>query len=261
MSSVRTAIAVATIALLGSMPGRAAGRILIYTRNGKGYVHDNIASCVAALKELAAGQGIGTEVADDPSVFTTDHLKSFRALVFANSNNEAFDTQEQRDAFQSFIRRGGGFVGIHSASGSERNWPYFWSLLGGKFSRHAKLQEFTVETADPEHPACAGMKKTWRWKDEVYYIDHQNPSMHVLLAADLAKIDDPSKDKVTCRIADGRIPLAWTLEFDGGRTFYTALGHRKESYADPALRQHLIGGILWAMGGPAADGKSRKEAK
>ena len=145
---------------------------------------------------------------------------------------------------------------FHSASGSERNWPYFWSVLGGKFSRHAKMQEFTIEIADPKHPATAHLPKTWQWKDEVYYVDHENKSMHVLLAADLAKIDDPAKDKVTYRLANDRIPLAWTLQFDGGREFYTALGHRKESYSDPNLRKHIIGGILWAMGKPTPAGKT-----
>jgi type 1 glutamine amidotransferase len=44
------------------------------------------------------------------------------------------------------------------------------------------------------------------------------------------------------------LPLAWTLSVDGGREFYTSLGHKIEYYHDPLLYQHILGGILWAMG-------------
>src|SRR5580658_2157119 len=115
----------------------AQPRVLVYTRNytpdGKGYVHDNIASSVEAIKKMGAEKGFAVDVSDDPAVFTEANLKQYAALVFSNSNNQAFSTDDQHNAFKHYIESGGGFVGIHSASGSERDWPYFQQVLGGKF--------------------------------------------------------------------------------------------------------------------------------
>lgn len=100
-------------------------KILIYTRNGPGYVHDNIEASVRALEEICAGLGIETEVTDSPDVFTSDRLAGFDGIVFSNSNNEAFTSEDQRGAFQAYVRSRKGFAGIHSSCGSERDWPWF----------------------------------------------------------------------------------------------------------------------------------------
>jgi len=139
-------------------------------------------------------------------------------------------------------------VGIHSASGSERAWPYFWSVLGGKFLRHPKMQKFTVRVADPKHPATKDMAATFEWTDECYYTDHLNPDIHPLLVTDPAKLDDPEKATYPGDRFGNALPLAWSHKFDGGREFYTALGHNKQDYANPILYKHILGGILWALG-------------
>jgi len=112
-------------------------RVLIYTKNGEGYVHENIAASVAALEKICHKEGFLTEVSGQPSVFTPENLKRYDAIVFSNSNNEGFDTAEQKKAFQEYIRRGGGFMAIHSANATEREWPWYWAMVGGKFIRHA----------------------------------------------------------------------------------------------------------------------------
>ncbi len=226
----------------------AKGRVLVYTRNGKGYVHENIADSVAAIKKMGAENGFDVDSTDDWSVFTDAKLKPYKAIVFANSNNEAFEKDEQRDAFKRFIEAGGGFVGIHSASGSERNWPYFWEILGGKFVRHPKLQTFTVRVQDPNHPATRGLPATFQWEDECYFIGNLNPNIHPLLVTDPVKLDDSERTKYPWTLVGNALPLAWYMQEDGGREFYTALGHKKEAYANPILYQQILGGILWAMG-------------
>lgn len=228
-------------------------RVLVYTKNqiGKGlYVHDNIAASVAALKKLGAENGFAVDVSDDPAVFTPDNLKKLRELIFDNTNNEILDTEDQKAALQQFIRAGGGFVGIHSTSGAMRHWPWFWSLVGGKFVRHPKLQTFTIHVKDPEHPSTAHFPPTFEWTDEFYYTDHMPPGLHVLLAGDLRTLTDPDprKDQYPGKLFGDEFPLAWCHEFDGGRAWYTALGHQKEHYSDPLFTKHLLGGILWAMG-------------
>lgn len=227
-------------------------RVLVYTRNhvtnGKGYVHDNIATSVAMIRQLGATNGFTVDASDDPAVFTPENLKKYRALIFSNSNNEAFENDEQREAFKKFIQSGGGFVGIHSASGSERQWPYYWAVVGGKFKRHPPLQPFRIEVLDTTHPATAHLGTAWQWEDEFYYLDNLNPRMHVLLAGDLNTLKDPDKSNYPGKTFGDLFPLAWCQEFDGGRQFYTALGHKIAYYSDPKFQQHILGGILWVLG-------------
>ncbi len=241
-----------TLLLLASMPLSAADKVLVYTRNftkdGKGFVHDNIAACTKTLKELGADNGFVTEVSDDPAVFTAASLKPYKALVFANSNNEAFANDDQRAAFKAYIQAGGGFVGIHSSCGSERDWPYFQHVQGGKFLVHAPLQKFTIKVLDAVHPATAHLGKTWVWSDECYFFTNLNPDLKVLLALDPSTpLDKFSLSQPNLGQHNGQFPLAWCHEADGARAFYTSLGHKIEYYSDPTFKQHLLGGIQWVL--------------
>jgi uncharacterized protein len=225
----------------------AKDKVLVYTKNGKGYVHDNIAASVEAIQKICSKEGIDVDVNDKPYVFTPQNLKQYKTIIFSNSNNEAFDTQEQRDAFQKYIQNGGGFVGIHSACASERDWPWFWSMLGGLFVRHPKFQHFDVKIIDNTHISTNFLPDIWKWEDECYYLNHLNPDIHVLLAADLRTIEDEKTKEYPGDVFGNYFPLAWHHTFDGGRQFYTALGHKIEHYSDPLLVKHIRGGILWAM--------------
>lgn len=225
-------------------------RVLVFQKNGKGFVHDNLAASAAAIRELGRANHFDVEVTADPTVFTDARLAPYRALIFANSNNEAFASEDQRAAFQRFIRRGGGFVGIHSSTGSERDWPYFQRLQGGKFLRHPPLQPFTITVKDRRHPATAHLGATWTWADECYLFTNLNPAITVLLAADLATVKDPKREASPGEQVRGVYPLAWCHEFEGARVFYTALGHKIAYYDDPTYRQHLLGGIRWVLNLP-----------
>lgn len=226
----------------------AVPRLLVYQKNGKGFVHDNLAASAAAIRELGTRNGFGVEVSTNPAVFTDGNLKQYRALVFANSNNEAFDNEEQRAAFQRYLRGGGGFMGIHSSTGSERQWDYFRQLQGAKFLRHSPLQKFTVNVVDSKHPSTAHLAATWKWEDECYFFTNLNPGIRVLLAADTTTLKDAKLTTAPGEKSHGVFPLAWCHEFDGGRVFYTSLGHKIAYYSDPVFRRHLLGGIRWVMG-------------
>ena len=251
--SISLRFASLAVLFLSSMSVPAADKVLVYTRNftkdGKGFVHDNIAACAKAIKELGADNGFEAVVSADPAVFSADTLKRYKALVFANSNNEAFATEDQRAAFKAYIEGGGGFVGIHSSTGSEREWPYFQQVQGGKFLVHAPLQKFTIKVLDAKHPATAHLGKTWDWSDECYFFTNLNPELKVLLAVDtsvpLAKFSQARPDLGKL---NGEFPLAWCHETHGARAFYTSLGHKIEYYSDPTFRRHLLGGILWLLG-------------
>ncbi len=226
----------------------AQKKVLVYTHNGKGYKHENIAASVEALQKLCKEIGYAVESTDDPGVFAPEKLKAFSCIIFSNSNNEAFDTEVQKQAFVDYTRRGGAFVGIHSASGSERQWPWFAAMLGGRFVRHPELQKFTIKVIDKGHPATNFLGDSWEWEDECYYVNQLNPDIHVLLAADLTTVKDDKRSEYPGMTFGDYFPLAWYHEYDGGRQFYTALGHKAEYYQDPKFLKHLSGGIKWALG-------------
>jgi type 1 glutamine amidotransferase len=229
----------------------AETRVLVYTRNhvtnGKGFVHGNIASGVEAIRKLGQENGFAVDVSDDPTLFTDDNLRKYQAVIFANSNNEAFSSEEQKASFQRFIRAGGGFVGIHSATGSERKWPWYWQLIGGTFAWHHPLQPFTVKIADKKHPSTSVFEMdTWEWVDEFYTVKERAKDLRVLMAGDLTSLKKPAEPPAGLDLPDP-YPLVWCHEFEGGRAWYTALGHKNEHYQDPLYLKHLLGGIQWAM--------------
>lgn len=224
-------------------------KVLLYTKNGKGFVHDNIPSAVEAIKKLGVENKFQVEVSDDPSVFTEENLKHYKLLIFASTNNDVFDTDEQRVAFRRYIQAGGGFVGIHSVTGTERNWTWFKKMLGGTFSWHAVLQEFKVINISPDHSSLEGLPKEWVRTDECYFTKEMYPGIKVLMAHELKSLDLTLREnqkalveKHSAHFGD-LYPAVWYQKFDGGNIWLTTLGHTKESYQDPVYLKHILQGI------------------
>lgn len=230
--------------------GLKDANVLVYTKNGDGYVHENIPNSIAMVEELGEEHGFEVDASDDPGLFTRENLRQYDALIFSNTNNETFDTDAQREALQWYVRQGGGFVGIHSASGSERDWPWFSRLVGGNFERHAPIQDFTAEVTDRAHPSTSFLPDRWEIdEDECYYLDELSPNIHTLLAADLETVEDDALDEYPSDTFGRSFPIAWYQQFDGGRQWYTSLGHRPEHYDDPQFVRHVLGGLQWVING------------
>lgn len=228
-------------------------KVLLYTKNGEGFVHDNIPYAVEAIKKLGAEYDFQVDVSEDPSVFTEDNLKQYKLLIFSSTNNDVFDTDDQRLAFRRYIQAGGGFVGIHSVTGTERNWTWFKKMIGGSFSWHAVLQEFTVVNIRPDHPSLEGLPKRWVRKDECYFTKEMYPGIKVLMAHDLNSLDLGLADNQERLVKEhsahfGELyPAVWHQKFDGGTIWISTLGHMKESYQDPVFIQHILQGIQYVF--------------
>lgn len=222
-------------------------RVLVYTKNGKGYVHDNIASAVACVKELGIANSFTVDVSDDASVFTEANLQKYQMLIFTSTNNDVFDTDEQRVAFRRYIEAGGGFVGVHSVTGTERNWKWFKQMLGETFSWHAKGQVFRVKNIDPTHPSMKEVPATWDRHDECYFGKELYPGMKVLMVHVLSSLDKDQTDLVDKNKGSfvDYYPAVWYQQFEGGNIWVTTLGHSKESYQDPVYKNHLLQGIRY----------------
>ncbi|MFC2097146.1 ThuA domain-containing protein [Bacteroidota bacterium] len=227
---------------------RKEKRVLVYIKNGEGFIHENIPASVDMILKMGKENGFMVDVSNDPSVFVKENLDKYSALIFSNTNNNIFDNNEQKLAFVRYIQAGGSFVGIHSACGSERQWPWFWKMLGGKFLRHPPMQKYTISVIDKNHRSTKFLGDTWEWEDEPYFLNNLNPDIHVVLAVDLSTVNDTKREEYPGVTFGDLFPAAWYHEFDGGRLFYSALGHEPEHYSDPKFIKHILGGIIWAIG-------------
>lgn len=223
-------------------------RILLFTKNGKGYVHENIPYSIAAFQKLSSENNFGLDTTTDAAVFNEESLKQYDAIIFSNTNNDVFETEEQKVAFMRYIQAGGGLVGIHSAIGTERNWKWFKRMIGATFLRHPPFQPFTVHVIDKDHSAAKKLNTSWNTNDEFYYFKEINPSIHVLTVSDLSQIKDSVNGKDARPIVFGnRYPSSWCHEFDGGKIWYTALGHSKNDYSNKTYLAPILEGLKWVL--------------
>jgi type 1 glutamine amidotransferase len=218
--------------------------ILLFCKNGQGYIHDNIPAAKEAFFKMAMEQGFSLDTSDNSGVFLEEKLKKYNAIIFCNTNNEVFETEEQRVAFMRYIQAGGSFMGIHSACGTERNWTWFKQMLGGTFLVHPPFQEFPVKVLDSAHPSAQGIPDVWMVKDELYFLKEMNPTVRVIMASDFSNIKD---GKDLPNTFGTMFPSVWCNDFDGGRQWYTALGHDKSDYSNPLYLQHILGGLKWVV--------------
>ncbi|GAB4031736.1 ThuA domain-containing protein [Spirosoma jeollabukense] len=226
-------------------------RVLVYTKNGKGYVHDNIPNAVQCIQKLGRQYGFAVDSSAQPTVFTESNLKQYTLLIFPSTNNDVFDTDAQRLAFRRYVEAGGGFMGIHSVIGTERNWSWFKRLMGGSFAWHPKFQTFRIEVLDTKHPSMKGMPKVWQKEDEFYFMKEMSPGTTVVMANDLTSLnsDEPEKVKMFGGSYTQLYPSAWYYNFDGGYTWCTTLGHAKTDYqTDTTFINHIFQGIRYVAG-------------
>jgi type 1 glutamine amidotransferase len=212
--------------------------ILIFCKTN-GFHHSCIPTGIAAIKKLGEENGFSVDATDDSLSFTDNNLKRYAALVFLCPTGKVFGP-DQEAALKNYIGQGGGWVGIHSATDCEYNWPWYNQLAGAYFKSHPAQQEAKLIIINKNHPATAGMPDTWTRKDEWYNFKDLSPDVTVLI-----KIDEGSYKGGE---NGANHPMSWFHQFDGGRAFYTEMGHTEESWSDPVYLKHILGGIKWAMG-------------
>lgn len=224
-------------------------KVLVYTKNGKGYVHKNIPSAVDGIRKLAQEHGFQVDVSEDPAVFTEDNLKRYTFLLFPSTNNDVFDTDAQRVAFRRYIEAGGGFVGLHSVVGTERNWKWFKMMLGGTFAWHPKFQPLHIKVIDRDHPSITGMPPVWTKEDEFYFMKEMYPGINVVMAHELGGIKESEANLEKIKTLSGQFgdyyPAVWHQDFDGGTIWITTLGHDPKDYADPTYLHHILQGMKY----------------
>ncbi|HEX6227434.1 MAG TPA: ThuA domain-containing protein [Chryseolinea sp.] len=219
-------------------------RVLVFTK-AAGWKHSSIPFGIAAIQKLGAENDFFVDTTKDASIFKDDNLKKYHAVIFLNTTGNILNA-EQQAAFERYIQAGGGFVGIHSAAATEYEWPWYNKLMGAFFSSHPihpGTRKGVIDVTNRDHPSTAKLPEHWEREEEWYNYRSFSPGINVL-----AQLDENSYEGGT----NGSYhPIAWYHEFDGGRSFYTAVGHEDSSFNDPLVVTHILGGIQYAMG----DGK------
>jgi type 1 glutamine amidotransferase len=213
--------------------------VLVFSKTA-GYRHASIEPGIEAIRRLAERGRFRVDATEAADAFSDERLARYRVVIFLSTTGDVLDA-EQQSAFERFVRRGGGFVGIHSASDTEYDWPWYGALVGAYFLKHPAIQPATLRVVDRSHPSTSPLPLTWKRRDEWYnFRDWPAENVRVLVEIDESSYSGGSMGH--------RHPMAWCHAYDGGRAWYTALGHTVESYAEPLFQDHLLGGILWAAG-------------
>lgn len=213
--------------------------IFVFTKSA-GFRHDSIPAARTAILDMGIERGWTVTFSEDASQIAPKTLKAFDAVVFVSTTGKVLDSK-QESALVGFIHSGGGFVGVHAAADAEYDWAWYGKLVGAYFLAHPAQQEAVVKIEDSNHPSTRHLPNPWTRKDEWYdYKASPRAQVHVLASLDQASYSGSKMG------ADH--PIMWCHEFEGGRSWYTGMGHTKESYDDPLFLKMLAEGIEWACG-------------
>jgi len=218
-------------------PNHQKERVLVFTKTA-GYRHESIETGVETVAELGRQNGFEVTHTEDATVFTKEYLSQYNLVVFLNTTGDILNEVQQK-SFETYVKNGGNFMGIHSAADTEYEWPWYGKLVGAYFFNHPEKSKADIIKMDHTHKACLHLPERWSRYDEWYNYKSISSDIHVLLIL----------DETTYKGGENgpNHPISWYHEYDGGRVFYTGMGHTKESYAEPAFKKHLLGGILYCL--------------
>lgn len=236
---LKIALAVCLLICLSGFDLMAKPKILVFTKT-KGYHHGAIETGVPVIIKMGQENNFDVDTTTDATKFTADNLKQYATVMFFCTTGDVLNDEQQK-AFEGYIHAGGGFVGVHSATDTEYDWPWYGDLVGAYFKSHPSVQQVaTLNVVDRKFIATKHLPAVWSRKDEWYNFKYIAKGLHVLITIDEKSYKGGENGDYH--------PMAWYHEYDGGRAFYTALGHVDESYSDPLYLKHLLGGIKYAIG-------------
>lgn len=235
-------------------------KVLIISETA-GWNHQSIANGISAINELALLHDFEVVRQQNFQKITDESLKGFDAVIFLNTSGNIFDNQEQ-SAFERFIRSGKGYVGIHAAATTEYGWEWYTKLVGRMFHIHPLIQTAKLKIIDHNFLGLEDFSNTLLWSDEWYVLgEEKSINLNYLMTVDEGTYNPVVTWKNRDPDANGNMldrngrgmgaihPISWYHEFDGGRSFYTALGHIEKSYENKWFLEHLYGGIYYAATG------------
>ncbi|GAA0996224.1 lectin [Acrocarpospora macrocephala] len=238
------ALAAATLYATPAAAADAPYDVLVFSKTA-GFRHDSIPNGIQAIRDLGAANSFTVTATEDANAFTTANLAQYEAVVFLSTTGDVLNAAQQT-AFESYIRGGGGYVGVHAAADTEYAWPFYGQLAGAWFASHPAIQQVNSKTENRAHPATWHLPQTWTRTDELYnYQTNPRGTARVLATLDESSYSGGSMG------ADH--PITWCKTIDSGRSFYTGFGHTQASYGEANFRSQLLGGIRYAAKRAKAD--------
>jgi type 1 glutamine amidotransferase len=237
MVSLRTLVLAMTLATFNSASAQDTSRSVLVFSKTAAFRHDSIGPGVKAIKRLGRQHGFNVDATEDAATFQASNFKRYSAVIFLSTTGDVLNPDQER-AFEQYIRAGGGFVGIHAAADTEYEWAWYGRLVGGYFDGHDAIQDAQIVRA--KLFGKAALPDPWIRRDEWYNYKQFDRGVNVILKLDTRTFKGSKH-------GDDH-PIAWYREFDGGRSFYTGLGHTVESYSEPEFLAHLLVGIQYATG-------------
>jgi cytochrome c len=232
---------------------QARFRALVFSKTA-GFRHSSIDEGHAALEELGVDHQFQVDHTEDATAFRAGILEHYDTVVFLSTTGDVLSGAQQA-AFEDYIRSGGGYAGIHSASDTEYEWNWYGKLVGAYFRNHPQNQTATVHVEDDAHPSTAGLPRSYERFDEWY--NFKSPDFATVGDADytprdevhvLARVDESTYDEQDGNGTDDDHPVTWCQRYDGGRSWYTAMGHTEESYTEDRFLEQVLGGLETTAG-------------
>lgn len=216
--------------------------VLVFSKTA-GWHHDSIPAGVAAIEELGRLHDFNVSWTEDADrVFSERELAKYQAVIFLQTTGDILDAKH-KEAFERYIRSGGGYVGVHSASDTEYGWPWYTRLVGHMFDHHPAIQSAVLKVENRNFPGMERYAARNLVTEEWYAFKPATSKVSYLLSVDESSYQAGPKGMGAFH------PVSWYQHYDGGRAFYTALGHLPATYGDPLFRHQLYGGIYWAATG------------
>ncbi|WP_109742924.1 ThuA domain-containing protein [Arcicella aurantiaca] len=250
ISSAKSIMLMLGLSLMSSISFAQQFKVLLFTKTD-GFHHESIHEGVTAIKQLANRHNFSVDWQENATVFSDKGLEKYQAVIFLSTTGNILN-EEQQAAFEKFIKAGKGYVGIHAASDTEYDWAWYGKMVGMYFKIHPQNQSAYLKVEDSNFPGMERFPKKFLWTDEWY--EFKTPAnatdLKILVSVDEKTYNPAAKwgDKEGKGMGDMH-PISWYHNYDGGRAFYTALGHIPLTYSDQTFLDHIYGGIYWAATG------------
>ncbi|MFE5512411.1 ThuA domain-containing protein [Streptomyces sp. NPDC056529] len=227
-----------------SPPGGDDVRVLVFHASAteeSPVVDAGIEAIEAIGRTGPAATRFTVEATDDASVFTEPRLGGFNAVVFLTGGGDVLDA-DQEAGLETYIESGGGFLGLHDAARTEPYSDWFGGLIGARPAKTnpTAVQRAVVEVGDRQHPATKTLPLEWKRPDKwLNWTTNPSGVVHTV-----ARVRESSyQPGAGANGADH--PVSWCRDYDGGRSFYTAMGGTADSYQETDFRTHLRGALNW----------------
>lgn len=215
-------------------------KVLVFSKTTHFRHSSAISGGKVVIEQLGKDNNFEVEATEDSNAFTAENLNKFDAVIFLCTTGDVLN-DEQQEVFEKFIQSGKGFVGIHSATDTEYDWPWYAELVGAYFKNHPPgQQDVLLNIVDANHISTSHLPTEWNKTDEIYNFKWIAQDLNVLIEVDENSYKGGQNGDFH--------PISWYRPYDGGRSFYTALGHDEKSLNDPLLIKHILGGIKYALG-------------